>query len=97
MKRISFKSYNQGQSELFPSRLDEFIPKNAPVRIVNQVVDQLDITSMVKSYKSGGCKGYHPRMLIKVLFYSYLTNIFPVHSLQSRLSCCCMLRLKLSP
>ncbi len=35
MKQINFKPYNQGQSELFPSRLDEFIPGNAPVRIVS--------------------------------------------------------------
>lgn len=86
MKRISFKSYNQGQSELFPSRLDEFIPKNAPVRIVSQVVDELDITSIVKSYKAGGCKGYHPRMLIKVLFYSYLTNVFSCRKMESALT-----------
>jgi len=43
MKQIHFKPYNQGQTELFPSRLDEFIPENAPVRIVSQVVEELDI------------------------------------------------------
>lgn len=63
MKNINFKPYNQGQIELFPSRLDEFIPENAPVRIVSQIVDELDIESIIKGYKAGGCTGYHPRML----------------------------------
>ena len=86
MKQINFKSYNQGQSELFPSRLDEFIPENAPVRIVSQVVDELDIDDIIKSYKAGGCKGYHPRMLLKVLFYSYLSNVFSCRKMEQALT-----------
>lgn len=86
MKQINFKPYNQGQSELFPSRLDEFIPENAPVRIVSQVVEELNIDDIVKSYKAGGCKGYHPRMLLKVLFYSYLTNVFSCRKMEQALT-----------
>lgn len=86
MKQINFKPYNQGQSELFPSRLDEFIPENAPVRIVSQVVEELDIDDIVKSYKAGGCKGYHPRMLLKVLFYSYLSNVFSCRKMEQALT-----------
>ncbi len=85
MKQINFKPYNQGQSELFPSRLDEFISRNAPVRIVSQVVDELDIDDIIKSYKAGGCKGYHPRMLLKVLFYSYLSNVFSCRKMEQAL------------
>jgi len=86
MKQINFKPYNQGQSELFPSRLDEFIPESVPVRIVSQVVDELDIDSIIKSYKAGGCTGYHPRMLLKVLFYSYLTNVFSCRKMETALT-----------
>jgi len=86
MKQINFKPYNQGQSELFPSRLDEFIPENAPVRLVSQVVDELDIDDIVKSYKAGGCKGYHPRMLLKVLFFSYLSNVFSCRKMEQALT-----------
>ncbi|MBS2100283.1 IS1182 family transposase [Carboxylicivirga linearis] len=86
MKQINFKTYNQGQSELFPSRLDEYIPENAPVRIVSQVVEELDIDDIIKSYKAGGCKGYHPRMLLKVLFYSYLSNVFSCRKMEQALT-----------
>ena len=86
MKQIHFKPYNQGQTELFPSRLDEFIPENAPVRIVSQVVEELDIDDIVKSYKADGCKGYHPRMMLKVLFYSYLSNVFSCRKMEQALT-----------
>ena len=54
MKRVNFKAYNQGQVDLFPSRLDEYIPESAPVRLVNSIVDDLDISSIIKTYNKGG-------------------------------------------
>jgi transposase len=86
MKNMAFKDYPQGQSELFPSRLDEYIPESAPVRLVSKIVDQLDISDIISSYKAGGCKGYHPRMMIKVLFYSYLNNTYSCRKMEAALS-----------
>jgi transposase len=86
MKNIAFKDYSQGQSELFPSRLDEYIPGSSPVRLVSKVVDELDIASVTASYKAGGCKGYHPRMMIKVLFYSYLSNTYSCRKMEAALT-----------
>ena len=34
MLKTIFKQYNQGQISLFPARLDDKIPVNAPVRLV---------------------------------------------------------------
>ena len=61
---------------LFPSNLLERIPDNHPVLIVNQVVDQLNIDCLLSKYKGGGTSAYHPRMLLKVLFYAYLSNLY---------------------
>src|SRR5690606_27123256 len=46
------------------------IPENHPVRLVNEVVDKLDVGQLIKQYKGGGTTSFHPRMMIKVLFYS---------------------------
>ena len=74
MANIQFKSDNQNQSVLFPSRLDENIPAIHPVRIVNEIVDKLDIRDLLSEYKGGGTSAYHPRMLLKILIYGYLNN-----------------------
>jgi hypothetical protein len=42
----------KGQAELFPRRLDDDIGKNDPVQ-VNQIVDELDLNSVIQSYKGG--------------------------------------------
>ena len=41
---IQFKEYSQGMDSLFPSRLDENISSDAPVRLANQLVDEFDIS-----------------------------------------------------
>lgn len=74
--KIRFKELSSNQSVLFPTNLLERIPSNHPVLIVNQVVDQLNIDCLLSRYKGGGTSAYHPRMLLKVLFYSYLCNIY---------------------
>jgi transposase len=76
MSKIRFKELSSNQSVLFPSNLLEGIPKHHPVLIVNQVVDQLNIDCLFSKYKGGGSSAYHPRMLLKVLFYAYLCNIY---------------------
>ncbi len=77
-----FKEYNQGEILLFPSRLDENIPEASPVRLISQIVDQLDITPILATYEGGGTTGYHPRMMLKVLFYAYLNNIYSCRKIE---------------
>ena len=81
-----FKPYNQGQIELFPQRLDDFIGENDPVRLVSQVVDELDLTSLIQTYKGGGTSSFCPRMMIKVLFYAYMRNIYSCRKIEAALS-----------
>lgn len=75
-QKVVFKSYITNQPFLLPPSLDELIEANHPVRVVNSVIDELNIDHLLKSYKGGGTSSYHPRMLLKVLIYSYLCNVY---------------------
>lgn len=70
---------------MLPPSLEELIDKNHPVRVVNQVVDRIDIDPLVKKFKGGGTSSYHPRMLLKVLVYGYLNNTFSSRRMESAL------------
>lgn len=74
--KVIFKDYNPKQSQLLPPSLEELIEANHPVRTVSEVIDRLNLEGLLKSYKGGGTSSHHPRMLLKVLVYGYLTNIF---------------------
>ena len=60
MAKIAFKSDNQGQIQLLPPSLDELIPATHPVRVLNSIVDRLDVSQVLASYKGGGNSCFHP-------------------------------------
>ena len=70
---------------LLPPSLEELIEDNHPVRVVSQVIDQINIDSLLATYKPGGTSVYHPRMLLKILVYSYLTNIYSSRKMEAAL------------
>jgi transposase len=76
MARVIFKPDNQNQQALFPLSYDALIPSGHPVRLVNEIIDKLDITEILTTYKGGGSSSYHPRVLLKLLIYSYLNNTY---------------------
>ena len=71
-----FKPYIQNQGMLLPPSLDEMIAKDHLVRIVNEVIDQLDLEILLKEYKGGGTSSFHPKMMLKVWVYGYITKVY---------------------
>jgi transposase len=82
MAKPIFKAYQQNQTFLFPASLEEMIAFNHPVRVVSEVIDNIDIDIIIKKYR-GGTSSYHPRMLLKILVYSYLNNIYSSRRMES--------------
>jgi transposase len=83
--KVVFKNYTPNQVMMLPPSLEELIDQNHPVRIVNQVVDRIDIDPLLKKFKGGGTSSYHPRMLLKVLIYGYLNNTYSSRRMESAL------------
>jgi transposase len=83
--KVRFKEITSQQTVLFPSNLSDKIEANHPVRIVNQIVDHLNIDDIISSFKGGGTSSFHPRMMIKVLFYSYFCNIYSCRKIEKLL------------
>jgi len=49
-----FKPYEMNQPHLMPPSLDELIDEHHLVRVVNQVIDKLDLKTVVGRYKGDG-------------------------------------------
>lgn len=74
--KITFKEVHQQQLLMLPPALDELIPRNHLVRSVNGCIDALDTTLLLKQYKGGGASIFHPKVMLKVLVYAYLSKIY---------------------
>ncbi len=62
------------------------IDANHPVRVVNQVINSIDLDVLLKKYKGGGSSSYHPRLMLKILVYGYLTNQYSSRKLEQVVS-----------
>ena len=85
MAKLHFRPYIPNPTVLFPGRIDENIAANNPVRIVNTVVDNLNLDNFKKLYKATGRCPYHPEMMLKVIIYAYMNNIYSCRKIEKLL------------
>ena len=71
-----FKSYTSNDNLLLPPCLGDFIPQNDPVRVVHHIIEQINLEELYRKYSTKGCSAYHPRMMLQILVYAYLRNIY---------------------
>ena len=82
---VVWKTNSQAQLSLLPPSYDDLVPENHPVRIVNSILDRIDIRSIENTYKGGGTSSYHPRDLLKILVYAYLRNLYSSRKIEQAL------------
>ena len=85
MAKLHFRPYIPNQTVLFPQRIDDNIAADDPVRIVNAVVDNLNLDNFKKLYKETGRSAYHPKMMLKVIIYAYMNNIYSCRKIEKSL------------
>ena len=85
MTKIHFRPYNSNQTVLFPQRIDEDIAEHDPVRMVDALVESLNLESFRKLYKECGRSPYHPRMMLKVILYAYMNNVYSCRKIEKLL------------
>ena len=83
---VVFKINFQNQAMLLPPDLNDLVAPAHPVRVVNEVLEKVDISQLLKQYKPGGTSSYHPRMLLKVLVYAYINNIYSSRKIEEAVS-----------
>ncbi len=76
MAKLAIKNDSRKQLTLLPPSLDELVPENHFVRVVDAVVDQLDLSEILSTYKGGGNSAFSPKMMLKVLVFAYLSNVY---------------------
>ena len=76
MAKVVFKSYNPNDNLLLPPCLGDYLPLNHPARVVSAIIDRLDISEIEAGYAGGGTSSYNPRVLLKIIVYAYLNNVY---------------------
>ena len=78
----NFRQFDRATGFLLPPSLDEWLPERHLARFVVEVIDGLDLSAMIKSYRGSGSAGYHPALLLGLLVYGYTTGVFSSRKLE---------------
>lgn len=70
-----FKPVTNEQLYLLPPSIEDFIPAGHLARVINDVVETIDVSAIEAKYSYVGQKSYHPHLLLKLLFYGYSIGI----------------------
>ena len=84
-ENLHFRSYDPDQTLLFPQRIDRDIPKDDPVRILKSVIESLDLSGFKKLYHERGRSPHHPKMMLMVILYSYMNNVYSCRKIEKLL------------
>lgn len=78
----NFRQVDRQTDFLLPPSVDEWLPDRHLARFVVEVIDQLDLSAMVKAYRGSGSASYHPSVLLGLLVYGYATGVFSSRKLE---------------
>ena len=70
-----FIAVDRDTAYLLPPSVDEWLPQDHLARFVVEVIDQLDLSELVRQYAGRGSNAYHPAMLLGLLVYGYATGV----------------------
>lgn len=73
---LNVRNYNNKDKLLFPSAIGDYLSRDHLAWIIDEVVEQLDLKCLYKKVPSVGNPSYHPKMMLKIVFYGYATSNF---------------------
>jgi transposase len=77
MKRF-IEGADRGQSTLFPECVEDWIGEDNPVRVIDVLVEGLDLAELGfggVDAEATGRPSYHPSILLKLYIYGYLNQV----------------------
>jgi transposase len=83
----TYRPYNPDQQFLMPPSMNEWLSEGHLAYFISDTIDAIDISEIEDVYERNlrGYPPYHPRMMVKVLFYAYSTGVFSSRKMAKRL------------
>ncbi len=83
----TFRSYTPEQSLLLPPSPFDWLAEGHLAHFISDMIDQLDLGAFYERYEGDGRRKqpYEPRMMLKVIVYSYMTGTFSSRKIARRI------------
>jgi transposase len=83
----TFRPYTPEQSLLLPPSPFDWLGEGHLAHFISDMIDQLDLSAFYERYEGDGRRKqpYEPRMMLKVMVYSYMTGTFSSRKIARRI------------
>ena len=78
----NFRQVDRQTGFLLPPSVDEWLPEQHLARFVVEVIEQLDLSAMVKACRGSDSASCHPSVLLGLMVYGYATGVFSSRKLE---------------
>lgn len=85
-KDLNVRFYNNKEPLLFPASIEDYLPKNHLAHVINEAVEEIDLTAYYQKICSVGNPSYHPALMIKIWFYGYATRTYSSRKIEEKLN-----------
>ena len=82
---INVRPYDNKELLLFPAAIGDFLPDDDLAHVVDEAVEQIDLTSYYRRISSVGNSSYHPAIMLKIWFYGYATKTYSSRKIEEKL------------
>jgi transposase len=82
---LNIRPYNNKEQLLFPPSIGDFIPKDELVHIVDEAVEEIDLTPYYRKISAVGNPSYDPALLVKIIFYGYCVKTYSSRKIEDKL------------
>ena len=78
----NFRPFDRHTSYLLPPSINDWLNEKHFARFVVEIIEQLNLSVMVNSYRGSGSASYHPQVLVAIIVYGYATGVFSSRKLE---------------
>jgi transposase len=77
-----FIAVDRETAYLLPPSVDDWLPQNHLARFVVEVIEQLDLSELIRQYAGRGSNAYLPPMLLGLLVYGYAGGVHSTRKIE---------------
>ncbi|HBF3953701.1 TPA: transposase, partial [Clostridioides difficile] len=74
--QIDYTTYGDNYQFKLPLNIDYIIPKDDSVRLLSQIIEEMNLEKLYKTYSRIRGNGVTPRQLLKIIIYANMNCIY---------------------
>jgi len=82
---LNVRYYNNKELLLFPLSIGDYLRKDDLAHVVDEAVEEIDLTPYYKKNSDVGNPPYHPKLMIKIWFYGYCVKTYSSRKIEEKL------------